>query len=104
MKVYYLSLLFKLKSYRINGPSLTRIKSFLSNIFHRVVLNGQTSNWKEVSAGVPQGSILGSLILIISINDISEGIQSHIKIFTDDTSIISVLKDNYRDSAILVEI
>ena len=40
---------------------ITLIKSFLSNRFQRVVLNGQTSNWKEVLAGVPQGSILGPL-------------------------------------------
>ena len=63
--------------------------------------NGQTSNWKEVLAGVPQGSILGPLVFLIFINDIPEGIKSNIKIFADDTSIFSVLKDNDRDSEIL---
>ena len=67
------------------------------------MLNGHTSNWKEVLAGVPQGSILGPLFFLIFINDIPEGIQSNIKIFADDTSIFSVLKDNDRDSAILSE-
>ena len=80
------------KANGINGPPLTLIKSFLSNRFQRVVLNGQTSNWKEVLAGVPQGSILGPLFFLIFINDIPEGIQSNIKIFADDTSIFSVLK------------
>ena len=65
------------------------------------MLNDQTSNWKKVLAGVPQGSILGPLFFLIFINDIPEGIKSNIKIFTDDTSIFSVLKDN--DSAILSE-
>ena len=102
-RVWHEGLLFKLKSYGINGPPLTLIKSFLSNRFQRVVLNGQTSNWKEVLAGVPQGSILGPLFFLIFINDIPEGIQSNIKIFADDTSIFSVLKDNERDSAILSE-
>ena len=64
------------------------------------MLNGQTSNWKEVLAGFPQGSI-GTLFFLIFINDIPEGIQSNIKIFADDTSIFSVFKDNDRDSAIL---
>ena len=67
------------------------------------MLNGQTSNWNEVLAGVPQGSILGPLFFLIFINVLPEGIQSNIKIFVDDTSRFSVLKDNDRDSAILSE-
>ena len=67
------------------------------------MLNGQTSNWKEVLAGVPQGSILGPLFFLIFINDIPEGIKSNINFFADETSIFFVLKDNERDSAILSE-
>ena len=85
-------LLYKLKSYGISGPLLILIKSFLTNRFQRVVLNGQTSNWKNILAGVAQGSILGPLFFLIFINDIPEGIQSNIKIFADDTSIFSVMK------------
>ena len=70
------------------------IKSFLTNRLQRVVLNGQTSNWKEILAGVPQGSILGPLFFLIFINDVPEGIQSNIKIFADDTSIFSVMKNS----------
>ena len=36
--------------------------------FQRVVLNGQTASWKPVLAGVPQGSILGSLVFLIYVN------------------------------------
>ena len=67
------------------------------------MLNGQTSNWKEVLAGVPQGTVLSPLFFLIFINDIPEGIRSNIKIFADDTSIFSVLKNNDRDTAILSE-
>ena len=56
-------------------------KKFLANRFQRVVLNGQTSCWKEILAGGPQGSILGPLFFLIFINDIPEGIQSNIKIY-----------------------
>ena len=62
-RAWHECLLFKLKSYGINGPPLTLIKSFLSNRFQRVVLNAQTWNWKEVLDGVPQGSILGLLFV-----------------------------------------
>ena len=85
----------------INGPLVTLIKKFLTNRFQRVVLNGQTSNWKEVLAGVPQGSILGPLFFLVYINDLPNGIQSNVKIFADDTSIFSVMTDNIRDSATL---
>ena len=98
-KVWHVGLLYKLKSYGINGPLLTLIKIFLTNRFQRVVLNGQTSNWKEVLAGVPQGSILGPLLFLVYINDLPDGIQSNVKIFADDTSIFSVMTDNIRDSA-----
>ena len=67
------------------------------------MLNGQTSNWKNILAGVLQGSILGPLLFLIFINDIPEGIQSNIKIFADDTSIFSVMKDRISASVTLNE-
>ena len=101
--MWHEGLLYKLKSYGISGPLLILTKRFLTNIFQRVVLNGQTSNWKNILAGVPQGSILGPLLFLIFINDIPEGIQSNIKIFADDTSIFSVMKDRISASVTLNE-
>ena len=57
------------------------------------MLNVQTSNWKNIIAGIPQGYILGPLFFLIFINDIPEGIHSNIKIFADDTSTFSLMKD-----------
>ena len=65
---------------------LDLIGSFLENRFQRVVLNGQTSEWLPVKAGVPQGSILGPLFFLIYINDLSIDIISTAKLFADDTS------------------
>ena len=77
------------------------IESFLSDRFQRVVLNGQNSKWEKISAGVPQGSILGPILFLIYINDISENLESNVKLFADDTSIFSVVFDPNLAAAIL---
>ena len=46
-------LLFKLKQNGINGNLFQLIKRFLSGRFQRVLLNGQTSDWETIQAGVP---------------------------------------------------
>ena len=86
-------LIYKINCIAITGNSLNLIESFLSNRFQRVVLHGQSSSWTPVYAGVPQGSILGSLFFLIYINDLSKDISSTVKLFADDTSIFSVVGD-----------
>ena len=58
-KVWHDGLIYKLKSLGISGSLLKLIQNYLDNWFQRVLLNGQTSEWKPVKVGVPQGSILG---------------------------------------------
>ena len=89
-KVWHEGLLFKLEHIGISG-NLSLLKSFLSNRFQRVVLNGQCSSWSSVLAGVPQGSILGPLLFLIYINDLPENLQSTVKLFADDTSLLSTV-------------
>ena len=51
-----------------------------------MVLNGSNSEWKTIYAGVPQFSILGTLLFLLFINDIITDIKASIKLFADDTS------------------
>ena len=69
------------------------IACFLSNRYQRVLLNGQSSTWLPIIAGVPQGSILGSLFFLIYINDLCKNLSSIAKLFVDDTSIFSAVHD-----------
>ena len=65
----------------------------MSNRFQRVLLNGQTSKWLPVKVGVTQVSILGPLIYLIYINDLSGDLVSIVKLLADETSLFSVVCD-----------
>ena len=58
-RVWHEGLIYKLKRCGVSGNLLLLLKGFLSDRKQRTVLNGQASAWGNVSAGVPQGSILG---------------------------------------------
>ena len=56
-------------------------------------MNGQTSEWKAIKAGVPQGSILGPLFFLVYINDNCSNLSTNAELFSDDTSLFSIMND-----------
>ena len=100
-KVWHDGLLYKLKSMGISGELYKLLENYLSNRFQRVFLNGQTLSWKPVLAGVPQGSILGPLLFLVYINDLPDGLKSNAKLFADDTSLFTIVKDKNESANIL---
>ena len=99
-KVWYEGFLLKLNQNGISGNLLKLLRDFLS---YRIVLNGQHSSWDNVNAGVPQGSILGPLLFLIYINDLSNNLSSNCKLFADDTSLFSVVNNIHTSATTLSE-
>ena len=90
-RVWHKGLLYKLECSGISGSLLALIRDFLANREQRVLLNGKNSEWATISAGVPQGSVLGPLFFLVYVNDLVDDLNSDVKIFADDTSLFSVV-------------
>ena len=88
---YLKDIFFFFKQNDISGELLNILSDFLSNRKRSVVLNSQNSSWTNVPAGIPQESILGSLLFLIYINDLLENLTSNAQLFADAKSLFSVL-------------
>ena len=54
-----------------------------------VSFKGQTSTVRTVTAGVPQGSILGPLLFVLLIYDLLLNVHTQIDMFADDTTLLA---------------
>ena len=94
-------LLQKLLHYGIRGPAYCLIESYLSDRQQFVFINNSASSLKSISIGVPQGSILGPLLFLIYVNDLTNATFCQPRHFADDTclalndSSLNALEVNY---------
>ena len=83
-------LLEKLEYYGVRGISNKWFASYLSNRKQFVSINSYKSNLADVKRGVPQGSILGPLLLLICINELHVAIKcSEVHHLADDTNLLN---------------
>ena len=76
------------------------IEGFLYNRCQRVVIKGTKSESSNVTSGVPQGSVLSSILFLLFVADINEVAESDMILFADDTKLYRKIESE-EDSHIL---
>ena len=93
-------MLVKVESFCITGCLLSWVLNYLYDHKQRVCVCGSYSSWSSVTSGVPQGSVLGPILIIIYINDLPDVVLSLLWIFADDTKVFRSISSGL-DSEIL---
>ena len=80
-------LLHKLHHYGVRGLPHKLLSSYLSNRQQYTSINGVKSDLEYIRWGVPQGSVLGPLLFLLFINDLSNSTDMNSWFFADDTAL-----------------
>ena len=105
-KVDHRVLLKKIRALGISGKLYKWIKSFLSNRFQKVVVDGAHSYITLVISGVPQGTVLGPILFLIYLNDINSSIEngSAIRSFADDSRLLKAIASSEDSSSLQLDL
>ena len=92
--VPHVPLLKTLQNLNVNEYLLRWIKSYLLNRSQYVAVKGHDSNTLPVVSGVPQRSVLGPLLFISYINDVTSVVspESELNLFADDIALYWIIK------------
>ncbi|XP_068210395.1 uncharacterized protein [Palaemon carinicauda] len=86
-KVSHKKLMVKITALGIIDEPSEWNENWLTNRNQRVVIDGEASEWAPVTSGVPQGSVLGPLLILTYISNIDLGLTSRIAKFFDGTKL-----------------
>ena len=90
-RVVHDALIYKLKQCDVSGQLLSILHCFFKDRKQRTVLNGQCSNWGHILASVPLRPIIGPLLFLVYIKDLTADLKCNVKQFVDDTSLFTVV-------------
>ena len=90
--IYHEIILRKMSYFGNDQETITWFQSYLSNRIQRCNVNGRLSTPRTITCGVPQGSILGPLLFLKYINDLSFFREASPRMFADDTNITLTAK------------
>ena len=76
----------------VRRPLLKWLQSYLSGCQQQVVLEGTHCEWQNITAGVPQGSVVGPLLFLVYINDMVNDIQSEAFLYADDSMFLDIVE------------
>ena len=100
-RVWHRGLIYKLQCIGVRGTLLKWFTDYISQRKQAVVIKGKMSSYRSITAGVPQGSVLGPILFLVYINDIVKNIECIVKLFADDTSMYLALEDAVERTRIL---
>ena len=78
----------KLRAIGVDGPGVAWFESYLSDREQYVDANGGKSACKQVTCGVPQGSILGPLLFTLYVNDMKNSVNCDLYLYADDSALV----------------
>ena len=85
--VHHDIILKKLHLYGFRGTILSFFQDYLSNRKICTKINEKTSSFHSVTYGVPQGSVLGSILFLLYVNDSPNVSKFETSLFADDTNL-----------------
>ena len=89
-RVNHKALIFRLRQLGVGGLFLSILTEFLSNRLQKVVVDGQFNEYRNVISGVPQGSVLGSLLFILYTHDMWFVLENMLVSYADDATLIAL--------------
>lgn len=97
-KVWHPGLLYKIKKFLPHSYFLL-LKSYIENRIMYVKHQDECSSFKEIKAGVPQGSVIGPVLYTLYTSDLPETEHTTTATFADDTAILGISEDKDEASA-----
>jgi hypothetical protein len=94
-------LLDKLSSLGISNVLVQWIREFLVGRVMQVSCGGVVGSLRDVTSGVPQGSVLGPVLFLIYINSVANDLSCSFKVFADDFKLY--MQYSRKDSGLLLD-